>query len=134
VKKLVTGLALAVFLVSVWAPAAFAASAQATVVGSYTITDLGQGGWAGGALRSDGTLTGSGAFSVSTPFGQVVAKVMDGTWSGTLAAGGTVMLCANLVQIQGPDGAVPPQFCAPVAVNTGPTVIEGTIFRVTTAP
>lgn len=133
-KKLAMSLILAVLLVSLWLPEAFAEAAPATVVGSYTITDLGQGGWGGGALLSDGALTGSGALSLSTPYGQVIAKVTNGSWSGSLATGDMVTLCLDLVQIQGPAGASPSVFCVPVMVNAGPTVIDGTLFRVTTTP
>lgn len=128
-RKLVAGLVLAGVLVLGGIPAAFA---HAGVVGTYAIADHGQGGWAGGPLLSDGSVGGGGAFSFSTPEGQVVAKVTGGTWSGSLQTGQAVTLCANLQQIQGPAGALPPTICAPIVVNAGPVVIDGTTFRVTT--
>ncbi len=133
-KKLTTSLVLVVFLASVWVPAAFAAGAPtpATVVGSYTVADLGQGGWAGGALRSDNTISGGGSYAASTPEGQVIAKITGGSWSGTLATGHTVTLCLDVLQIYGPAETVSSEFCAPITVNAGPTVIDGALFRVTT--
>ncbi len=131
-KKLATSLIIAVFLASMWLPAVFAAEAPTTVVGSYTVADLGQGGWVGGALHSDNTISGGGSYSASTPEGQVIAKITGGSWSGTLATGDTVTLCLDVLQIHGPAGALPPEFCAPITVNTEPTVIDGTLFRVTT--
>jgi hypothetical protein len=46
--------------VSAFGPASAAGSA---VVGSYTIVDLGQGGWGGGPLYANGTVGGRAHFS-----------------------------------------------------------------------
>lgn len=128
-KRLAVCLVLAGALMMGGVPAAFAHS---SVVGTFAIADHGQGGWAGGPLLSGGGVGGGGAFSFSTPDGQVVAKITGGSWSGTLQAGQTVVVCANLQQIQGPPGALPPTICAPIVVDAGPVVIDGTTFRVTT--
>ncbi|HEV2237184.1 MAG TPA: hypothetical protein VGR57_11030 [Ktedonobacterales bacterium] len=131
-KRLVVILTVATFLVFAVHAAALA-SPGASVVGTFAFADHGQGGWAGGPLLSDGTLGGSGAFSFSTPQGQVVAKITNGFWSGTLATGQTVTLCANLQQIQGPPGFLPPTVCAPFPVNAGSVNLFGDSFgRVTT--
>jgi hypothetical protein len=129
-KRLVASLVLALLLSGALLPVAFARGAG--VVGTYTIADHGQGGWAGGPLRADGTVGGGGAVSFSTPAGQVVGLVTGGTWSGTLAAGQTVQVCLDLQQLHGPSGALPPVFCAPIVVDAGPVVLLGTTFRVTT--
>jgi hypothetical protein len=109
------------------------AGASAAVVGTFAIHDHGQGGWVGGPLRADGTVGGGGAFSISTPGGQVVARETGGTWSGTLATGQTVVVCINLHQLQGPPGVLPPTLCAPLPVNAGTVNLFGDTFgRVTT--
>jgi len=131
-KQIVASLTLATFLVFAVGSTAFA-SPGASVVGTFTIADHGQGGWAGGPLLSNGAVGGGGAFSFSTPQGQVVAKITSGFWSGTLATGQTVTLCANLQQIQGPPGSLPPTLCAPIPVNAGSVNLFGDTFgRVTT--
>jgi hypothetical protein len=131
-KQIVASLTLATFLVFAVGSTAFASPAV-SVVGTFTIADHGQGGWAGGPLRSNGSLGGGGAFSFSTPQGQVIAKITGGSWSGTLATGHTVTVCANLQQIHGPSGFLPPTICAPVPVNAGSVnLFEDTFGRVTT--
>jgi hypothetical protein len=129
-RKIAACLVLTGMLVIGSIPVAFAA--QASVVGTYTIADHGQGGWVGGPLLSDGTVGGGGAFSFSTPAGQVVARITGGTWSGTLQTGETVTVCLDIQQIQGPP-VLPSLECSPpMVVNAGPVVIDGTTFRVTT--
>jgi hypothetical protein len=129
-KRILASLVVAVCLAWVLALPAFAHGAT---VGTFAIADHGQGGWVGGPLRDDGTIGGGGAFSISTPAGQVVARETGGTWSGTLATGQSVLVCINLHQLQGPPGFLPPTLCAPIPVNAGPVNLFGDTFgRVTT--
>jgi len=74
-----------------------AVASAGPVAGSYTLADLGQGGWTGGPLRSDGTIGGGGAVSFSTPAGQFIEKVVSGTWSSP--SPGLVTLTLNLVGV-----------------------------------
>ena len=39
------------------------AAGPPAVVGTYSIADLGQGGWGGGQLRADGSVGGGASFS-----------------------------------------------------------------------
>src|SRR5262249_38294490 len=130
-KRILASLTLAIFLVFAVGTTTFASPAV-VVVGTFTIADHGQGGGTGGPLFSNGTLGGGGAFSISTPQGQVIAKITGGSWSGTLATGQAVTVCANLQQIHGPAGILPPTLCAPVPVNVGSVnLFEDTFGRVT---
>jgi len=130
-KRIVASLVVAVCLWGLIAVPAFAKSA--TVVGTFAVADHGQGGWFGGPLRADGTIGGGGAFSISTPEGQFVARVTGGTWTGTLATGQTVEICINLQQLHGPPGFLPPTLCAQIPVNAGPVNLFEDVFgRVTT--
>jgi hypothetical protein len=110
-----------------------AAGAKATlsVVGSYTISDLGQGGWAGGPLYADGRVGGGGAVAFSTPFGTENWRVTGGTWTPT---GDKITICVTGQPIHDPVGIPILPFCAPIAPNSGPTVIDGTLIRVTLKP
>jgi hypothetical protein len=101
------------------------------VAGTYTVTDLGQGGWTGGPLYADETVGGGGGFSLSTPDGQVVEKIVGGVW---LPLGpDAIHLCLDLVGIKNapPSGT----FCVDLPVTGTPVVVsleegEQTLVRV----
>src|SRR5216110_2342946 len=52
--------------------------AASTPAGTYTVTDLGQGGHTGGTLQKDGTLGGGGQLSYNN--GKNVEHIFAGTW------------------------------------------------------
>ena len=126
-RRIIYSLGLVLAVLTVGATAAEAAGAP-RVVGSYTITDLGQGGWAGGPLYADGTLGGGGAVAFSTPLGTETWRVTAGTWAPT---GDTITVCVTGQPIHDPAGIFDLPFCAPIVPNAGPAVIDGTLFRVT---
>jgi hypothetical protein len=132
-RRLSLALALAVVVVFVTAATAQAAG-RSGVVGSYTIADLGQGGWAGGPLYADGAIGGGGsvAFSVPAPGAgsvQEIARITGGTWSS--AGPGAVALCLDQQPIKDPLGILSGPFCSPpLPVNAGPVVFFGTLVRV----
>lgn len=128
--RIVCCLAIALAAVAAAATAASAAAPPA-VVGSYTVADLGQGGWAGGPLYADGTLGGGGGVAFSTPVGTEVWRVTGGTWA---PSGATVTLCLAGQPIHDPAGIFDLPFCVPVTPNAGPTVIDGTLIRVSLQP
>jgi hypothetical protein len=69
-------------------------------IGTYTVSDHGQGGWTGGPLFADHTLGGAGSISFSTPDGQVVYLIQPIDWSW--ADSQDVTLNFNNVLQQGP--------------------------------
>src|SRR5205823_83827 len=87
--------------------------------GSYTFDDLGQGGWGGGPLRSDGSIGGGGAFSFGN--GQNVGSITGISW--TPAGPGFVTLCFADTAKKG-SLLFPSQTCIPVPVTGTPTVIS----------
>jgi hypothetical protein len=115
-------------VLAVLAVGAAAAGAAPSVVGSYTITDLGQGGWAGGPLYANGTIGGGGAVAFSTPLGTETWRITGGTWT---PSGNTVTVCVTGQPIHDPVGIPVLPFCAPIVPNSRPTVIDGTLFRIT---
>ncbi len=99
---------------------------------TWTLSDLGQGGWVGGPLFADGTVGGGGAFSIAN--GQILADISPTTWSENAA--GEVTICLNIIERKGPPGALPPALCIGPAAPTGTAtkiIIFGEehIFRVT---
>lgn len=115
-------------VLSALAVGAAAAEAAPSAVGSYTISDLGQGGWAGGPLYANGTVGGAGAVAFSTPLGTENWRITGGTWTQT---GDTITVCVTGQPIHDPAGIPILPFCAPIVLDSGPTVIDGTLFRVT---
>lgn len=120
-------------LVLVLATAALAAAVATTakagaVIGSYTISDLGQGGWAGGPLYANGTLGGGGAVAFSTPAGTENWLITGGTWTPT---GNTITVCLAGQPIHDPADLFDLPFCVPITPNAGPAAIDGTLIRVT---
>ncbi len=99
---------------------------------TWTLSELGQGGWVGGPLFADGTVGGGGAFSMAN--GQILADIAPTTWSENAA--GEVTICLNIIERQGPPGVLPPALCIGPAAPTGTAtkiIIFGEehIFRVT---
>lgn len=98
-----------------------------SVAGSFTVADNGQGCWSGGALLSDGTATGAGACSFSTPLGHENLVFTGKTWSGDATTG--VTLCATVRPANAgsdPLGIAPDLGCiGPLPVNAGPVKITG---------
>jgi hypothetical protein len=127
VRTIVCGITIAATLAGLAAAPAVATTPPA-VVGSYTVTDLGQGGWAGGPLYADGTIGGGGGVAFTTPLGTEVWKVTGGTWS---LGAGTVNLCLAGQPIHDPAGIFDLPFCLQIAPNQGPAVVDGTLIRVT---
>ena len=98
---------------------------------TWTLAALGQEGWIGGPLFSDGTVGGGGAFSDEN--GKILADFEPTTWSENAA--GEVTVCFDIVQKRGPS-VLPSSLCfGPVAPNGTPTKIiflgEEHIFRLT---
>ena len=95
------------------------ALASSPVAGNYALADLGQGGWSGGPLFTNGTVGGGGGFSVSGPNGQEVAKVVGGTWSPL--GSDAIHLCLDLAGIKN----LPPTFtvCSDLPVTGTPVKI-----------
>jgi hypothetical protein len=126
-RRITCVLVLVIAAIAATATAAIAAPAGG-VVGSYTISDLGQGGWAGGPLYADGTLGGGGAVAFSTSAGTEVWRVTGGTWTPT---GNTITVCVAGQPIHDPAGAFDLPFCVPIIPDAGPVVVDGTLIRVT---
>jgi len=115
-----------VLLLTVLASLSLHAAEASSNVGTYTITDLGQGAWGGGPLNADGTLGGGASYSAGN--GSLVGKLVPTTWS--FVNGKTaVSLCFIVQPIKGPP--LFPSGCLVVPVTGTPIVIEGTLFRVT---
>jgi hypothetical protein len=130
-KKLVmVALASALLLTVLTSLSVHTAKASSTV-GTYTITDLGQGAWGGGSLNADGTLGGGASYSAGN--GSLVGTLVPTTWS--FVNGGTaVSLCFIVQPIKGPP--LFPSGCLVVPVTGTPIVVtedmEGsTLIRVT---
>lgn len=104
-----------------------AASGQSGVVGNYALADLGQGAWAGGPLYANGTLGGGGSFSFAN--GQEVGVITGGTWSPDGPS--AVDFCANVRWIKNPFGLPATQCLTGVPATGQPTVIDGTLVKVT---
>jgi len=107
-----------------WVQPAHAASGPSTV-GTWSIVDRGPGGWAGGPMRSDGTLGGGGAFTVPVAPGVVeVADIQPGSWDFANSDHTAVDLCVSVIGRKGPffPIGVPIPFCATVPVTQGAPV------------
>jgi hypothetical protein len=109
---------------------------------TYTLADLGQGGWGGGPLFANGVA--SGVNGVSFFNGADVATFKATSWtSGTSAitGGPGVDICGTLTVTKSngflPPPGVFPGFCLSFVVGTdipitgGPVVVFGTVIRVT---
>jgi hypothetical protein len=124
-KKLVMVALASALLLTVLASLPRQAAASSTV-GTYTVTDLGQGAWGGGSLNADGTLGGAASYSLEN--GSLVGTIVPTTWS--FVNGGTaVSLCFLVQPIKGPPPL--PSGCLVVPVTGTPVIIDGTLFRVT---
>jgi len=121
-------LAVLVVLSVVATVATTATASNPAAIGTYTISDHGQGGWAGGPLNSDGSLGGGGSISFSYAGAQVVYLISPVSWSWVNA--GDVNLCFNQIHLQGPDILSPYQ-CFELPVTGTPIVFYGTTLRVT---
>jgi hypothetical protein len=125
-KRLLVSLIAAGSLLGPLLPAA-AATAAPVPAGNFAIASLGQGGWAGGSLYGDGTLGGGGAFSFGN--GHEILRITGGTWTGDAASGATI--CATVAAIKDPLGLAGAPLCiGPLAVNSGPQLINGTLVKV----
>ncbi|HEX2913222.1 MAG TPA: hypothetical protein VH186_20640 [Chloroflexia bacterium] len=107
-KQVYSGLmfAFAMSLVLALGPVSASAAGTSNVAGTYTIADLGQGVWGGGALMSDGDVTGQVAFSYGN--GQYIFKLQGSQWSFTDSSDQMVALCFNVVVIKGNSIFPPP--------------------------
>jgi hypothetical protein len=124
-KKLVMVALASALLLTVLASLPLHAAASSTV-GTYTISDLGQGAWGGGSLNADGTLGGAASYSIEN--GSLVGLIDPTTWS--FVNGGTaVSLCFIVQPIKGPPPI--PSGCLVVPVTGTPVIIERELIRVT---
>jgi hypothetical protein len=95
---------------------AFASSPA--VVGSYTITDLGQGGRGGGPLYADGSIGGGGSFSYGN--GQNVGSIQGTSWTNN--DDGTATLCFTDTALKGAP-LFPSPSCFALPASGTPVVI-----------
>ena len=124
-KRDYTALFLALTLAAVLAvsPVAASAAGTSTVVGTYSIADLGQGVWGGGSLMSDGSITGRLAFSAGN--GQFILKFQGSSWSFTDSSNQAVTLCYNVTIIKA-TSPFPPYICfQDVPVTGTPIIVPG---------
>ena len=101
----------------------FASTAMAAsngAVGTFTISDHGQGCWVGGSLFADGSAGGGGNCSFTMPSGQEVIKISPLSWSFTDSTDTAVLLCASFAVVKGvPLPGLSGLQCVPVPVGTG---------------
>ncbi len=131
-RRWMAGLGLAAALLLGAGATGVIAAGASDVVGTFTLADNGQGGWAGGPLLADGTVGGGGALSFAN--GQVIAKVRGDSWSR--AGSQAVNICFDVTQTKGPAGAAgPPVQCFTLPVTGTPIKVsmggETTVIRVT---
>jgi hypothetical protein len=88
------------------------------VAGSYTITDLGQGGRGGGPLYADGSIGGGGSFSFGD--GQNVGSIQGTTWTNN--NDGTATLCFTDTATKG-ELLFPSPSCFVLPASGAPVVI-----------
>ncbi|HVH14152.1 MAG TPA: hypothetical protein VNA15_00325 [Candidatus Angelobacter sp.] len=116
-----------------------------SVAYTYTLADLGQGGWGGGPLFTDGQAGGANGISFAN--GADVGTFTASTWkAGTSAItnGPGVDICGTLTVTKSdgtstglPPPGVYPGFCLSNVIHTNfpitgtPVVIFGTVVRVT---
>jgi hypothetical protein len=94
-------------------------SANSPVVAyTFTVTDLGQGCWGGGALNTDHTISGGAACSMDN--GQIVGLIQGTNWWNV--GPGAVEVCFTFVNHKGVI-PLPPCF--------GPIPVTGTPFVMT---
>ena len=108
---------------------AAAASAATTPVYTFTVTDVGQGVHEGGALLSDGSISGGGELSISN--GTVIASITGVDWQQ--ASPDAVTMCFNFQFLKPPIPAHVECLTVPVG---GPTKVQlagiaETLVRVT---
>jgi hypothetical protein len=96
-----------VLLATVLLATAASADGNSKVVYTWTVSDLGQGGWGGGPLYADGSTGGNFAFSLDD--GQEIFHLHPTSWS-EVVPGEVVDICFTLHQIKGPQMA-PSSFC-----------------------
>ena len=120
-----------VLLLSAFFLTTVASAGSPKVAGTYSFDDLGQRGWGGGPLNSDGTIGGGGSFSYGN--GQNVGKIQAVSWAS--AGPGLVNLCftdtATKGQLLFPSPAcfVAPVTGTPIIISEAPG--EETLLRVT---
>jgi len=85
------------------------AQARGDVEYTWTLAALGQGGWLGGPLFSDGSAGGGGAFSADN--GQLLASFKAVSW--TEDADENITICFSVTIRKGPADALPPLICTP---------------------
>ena len=113
----ILALALAGIIVSVTA----ASAASNPAVGTWRAVDHGQGCWAGGTMKADGSLGGSGACSILVKgVGHEVARIEPVNW--TLLSPGTYQICANIVIKMGPPFVPAGLACFPLPATSGAPV------------
>jgi hypothetical protein len=121
-------------------------SFASSVVYTYTGTDLGQGGWGGGALFASSSVAGNNGISFNN--GGDIGTFTPSTWFYSDSSGapsganvGYVNLCGALTVIK-TDGLLPPPgvysgLCftdltgSPLPITGGPVNFFGVIIRVT---
>ena len=107
-----------------------ASASTAPVVGTFSIADHGQGGWGGGALLADGSISGGGAFAFGN--GANVGTITGVSWSP--AGPGAVSLCFAETVTKGqalfpPGCSIFPVTGTPIVISEGPGDV--TTIRVT---
>lgn len=123
-KKTFMLVALVALLALSIVPAASAAG-NGNVVGTFTLADLGQGLWGGGALFADGSAGGNIPFSALN--GQLVFNIQPVNWFW-LVPNQVVALCFNVVPIKGTPFATG-YSCAGLLVTGGPVNVGDFIMR-----
>src|SRR5258708_17541053 len=98
--------------------------AQSNIVGTYTVADNGQGGWAGGPLYANGILGGTGAVSFNN--GQEVGKVVSGTWQvDSSVAFSALDICFTIQPVKDPLNILSGTVCfGPIPQDSQPHKIS----------
>ena len=115
-KKALVILSAVALSISLFSSVAFA-SGNSPVVGTFTFSDHGQGGWTGGALLAGGGATGGGSLSFAN--GQVVSKLKPTSWSWD---GEYINLCWTITDIKGTSGFAG-YYCEDLPVTGTPVVV-----------
>jgi hypothetical protein len=109
----------ATMVLGISATVSIASASTATVVGSYTFTDLGQGGWAGGPLYSDGTVGGGGSYSIDN--GESAGLIQAVSWQP--AGPDAVLMCFTDTALKG-QLLFPGTACFPLPATGAPQKIS----------